>query len=187
MHAARLLMIVIGGLTPLLVSVAPPQLTAHEKARTVLSESFEDAARAIRTVGAAVVSGRQLHRLSRVELAPAALDDEIHVAYRQVVLARTTIDEATKAAPWEAWLQPRRVDWARHKELGKRLRRTIYDVRGVVFGGMDGILTTFALLAAAAADIVGVEPESFDRRAQLRGDFQGTTKPRWASERGAGR
>ena len=27
-----------------------------------------------------------------------------------------------------------------------------------------------ALLAAAAADIVGVEPESFDRRAQLRGD-----------------
>ena len=32
-HAARLLMIVIGGLTTLLVSVAPPQLTAHEKAR----------------------------------------------------------------------------------------------------------------------------------------------------------
>ena len=134
-HAARLLMIVIGGLTTLLVSVAPPQLTAHEKARTVLSESFEDAARAIRTVGAAVVSGRQLHRLSRVELAPAALDDEIHVAYRQVVLARTTIDEATKAAPWEAWLQPRRVDWARHKELGKRLRRTIYAVMSI-----DGFL-----------------------------------------------
>ena len=39
--------------------------------------------------------GRQLHRF-KVELAPAALDDEIHVAYRQVVLARTTIDEATR-------------------------------------------------------------------------------------------
>ena len=63
-HAARLLMIVIGGLTTLLVSVAPPQLTAHEKAGTVLSESFEDAARAIRTVGAAFVASSIVVRAS---------------------------------------------------------------------------------------------------------------------------
>ena len=77
----RVVMILIGAATALLVAILPPQLNASDLVQLMLADMLRSTATAFEAAVSAYADGRKLHRLEAIDLDPDKSDD-VYAAWR---------------------------------------------------------------------------------------------------------